>query len=692
MNAERHKPRGLTTMQAASLLLALGITVTTVSCGSGSDSPLEPGTDTNLECEVRGYPCSLSEVPIAVLERGDALGDEALTMLEGGAATADAAAWLDAQADVAEVRWDDAAIWFRPEGGAGIWILREGVFSPERRSTGASAPSTSRSPPTRHIVGTPGSEDKRALVLSPFHWQVPAIDDAASVNAILSGTRGYENRVAYLANSTQNESNVDLNSFMGWGEYQVVHLSTHGARICYEGACKATLLAGMLDNLLPAGPGTKAEKLHALTFQGVTYAKGEKTGLEYLVLNADFFRYHYKTGLNNTLVFLNACQSFGPQATDLVDAIKGSTSVVFGWTDAVYVVDATATAVSLYEALAKGYPAEVAHEKLGELIFGAAVPDHNVPELRLSRRPEGGDLRIREVVQLLHPASSQVLTTSDLVAIEGTQGDGIPDAAPYLVRVDGVKQELAAQMVLHVAIDGVEVDPVPLAGGQKDAEDRWLVSGTMPLSYDLTADKAVTFRAWVTLHSGGESEHETGATLTGSEPLMGTEWVLEAVQTAGWTAESGVPHTPYTATTRLTLRFAPGQSPTEPRPRYVVTGGTVTFDYNHTYYNCTSTAPVLTFDVTEQVSQQSRLFFDTTVNPVRYYGLIYTQGPDFQVSTVCTSDPDTRTHRAANTWLILEPDEALAVSADRRSIVAIDRDVTSVGSYIETNYTITRTK
>ncbi len=709
MKAERHKTRGLTAlllghspsgtfvrlsecpMQAPSLLLAIGIAVTTVSCGS--DLPSEPGTDTNLECEVRGYPCSLSEVPIAVLEHGDALGDEALTMLEGGASTNEAATWLDAQADVAEVEWDNAAIWFRLQGGAGIWILREGAFSPASASGVAPADHPARqSRPTLHVVGSADSEQKKALVLSPFHWQFPDLDDSPSVAAILSGTRGYEGRVSFKANPQASSTSVDLNSFMGWEEYQVVHVSTHGKRICYAGACKATLVAGLLENLLPAGPGTKAEKLHALTFQGVTYAKGEKTGLEYLVLNADFFRFHYPAGLDNALIFFNACQSFGPQATDLVDAIQGSTSVVFGWAETVYVADATATAVALYEALSEGgYPAEVAYDNLGELKVGDAVPGQSSPQLSLSERPEGGDLRIRDVIHLLHPSSGQILTASDLVPIQGTQGDGMPDAAPYLVRVDGVKQQLAATMTVHVSIDGVEAAPVALASGQKDDEDRWLVSGVMPLSYDLTEEKPVKFRAWVNLHSGGESKHETGATLTGEEPIMGSEWELQAVHTSGWTG--GIPHTPYTATARLTLRFAPGQAATEPHPRYVVTGGTVTYAYTHSYYDCTYSAPTITFEVTDQVSQDSRLNFDTTVNPVRYSGVIYTQGPEIQVVEQCGGgDSSTRTHRATNTWLLINPGEARTVSGDRRSIVGTYRVESGVGFFIESNYTITRTK
>ncbi|HKY60996.1 MAG TPA: hypothetical protein VJP59_08290, partial [Gemmatimonadota bacterium] len=51
-------------------LVATGIAVT-VSCGS--DSPSGPDTEgpieqSQLECEERGFPCSLSEVPIEILE------------------------------------------------------------------------------------------------------------------------------------------------------------------------------------------------------------------------------------------------------------------------------------------------------------------------------------------------------------------------------------------------------------------------------------------------------------------------------------------------------------------------------------------------------------------------------------------------------------------------------------------------
>ena len=681
-------------LQVSSLLLATGIAVTTASCGSASPSGPAPGRTGPLECQVRGYPCSLSEVPIAVLERGDALGDEALARLEGGAPTSDVAGFLAGQSDVAEVRWDETGIWFRPNGGTGIWILGERAFSPQSLSGVPGVPSSARTPRTAKWVVAGPPADKKALVLSPFHWYWPDSDESSAVAAILSGTRGYESGVTYQANTQQSSKDVGPESFMHWDGYQVVHVATHGKRICHEGSCKAILIAGLLDGALPAGPGTKAVKLRSLTLEGVTYAKGQKT--EFVALEADFFRAHYPAGLKNTVVFLNACESFGPQATDLVDAIKGRTSVVLGWTQTVDSHDAAAAAVALYEALGeRGYPAQVAYEQLGALKVGTATPPSSAPTLLLTDRVEGGDLRIREVVYLLNPDGGQILTPSDRVKIEGTENDGVPDAAPFLVRIDGVKQELAGDMMVHVSIDGKETVPVDLTSGQRNGEDQWTVSGIFPLGYDLKQDTPVQFRARVNLHDEGESKHETGATLTGGEPIMGYEWQFDAVSTSGWIPSANVPHTPYSATTHLTLEFAPGQAVSEPHPRYVVTDGGVIFDYNHSYYNCTITAPVITFEVTPEIlTPLTELFFDTTVNPVEYFGIIQTVGPEFQYTYSCSDGyTSTDTHRATNVWLSLEADEARMVSADRRSIVGQHR-VTGAGGdfYIESNYTFTRTR
>jgi hypothetical protein len=118
----------------------------------------------------------------------------------------------------------------------------------------------------------------------------------------------------------------------------------------------------------------------------------------------------------------------------------------------------------------------------------------------------------------------------------------------------------------------------------------------------------------------------------------------------------------------------------------------VTFDYNHSYYDCTYSAPAITFEVTEAVWGDSRLIFNTTQSPVRYHGLVYTFGPEIQVTESCGGgDASTRTHRATNTWLLLESGAARTVSSDRRSISGTYRVTGAGGSFVvESNYTINR--
>lgn len=484
-----------------------------------------PPSDVMLECEVEGYPCSLAEVPMEILERSDALGDEVLVMFERGDSTAEAKAWLNEQAGMAEVESDDLAVRFRLDGGRGTWILRKEAFATRSVPGAASSahrPALQSAVVPLYVVGE-GSEQKKALVLSPMQWDFDENDDGAQVAEILAGTRGYENGVTYLANDSVTSSVVNVNSFKGWQDYQVIHVDSHGTQICGEDSpCRAVIFAITLEAVIE-GPVITPEEAATLTETGVVFVKSEERDSLDLALEADFFQKQYPNGLDDTLIFINACETFGKEATDLADAIRGNTSVFLGWDESVYVDDAAAASQKLYQELSEwGYTIETAYSNLGDLQF-----DEDGAQLILGKRKAGGDLRIRDVVYLLNPVSGQILSPSDKVAIVGTQGDGEPDAAPYLVQVDGVKKELASGVLVHVSVDGVVGEPQPLSNGEVNDHDQWLVSGVVNLPFDLKEDELVTFEAWVELPSGGESNHEIPATLTGEEePIVG-EWVVD---------------------------------------------------------------------------------------------------------------------------------------------------------------------
>jgi len=704
----RYKGTGMglhyrTRCSALGLLVAAIFLMSLAGCGSGSGSnqpsmsEAPPIETTELECVQKGYPCSFADVDIDLLEKSDALGDEVLAMWADGASTAETAAWLEEQPGMAEVDSDALSLRFRLQGARGVWVLREAALSIPGDATGQAVSAVSAAASTGTVARSVVAEEKKekkALVLSPYKHYFGQYDSASQIDAILEGTRGYEDRVEYLENKEELSSEVNIGSFMGWGQYQVIFVSSHGRRLCPEdgqGECRAVINAGRTDVLLP-GPGSEAEKLHNLGLVGVEIRKKEKKNYNSVVLTADFFRDQYRPGLEDKLIFFDACQIYSEQATDLAKALVGAGSVFFGWTDAVYSGESTETAVALFKDLAeKGYPAKVAYDRLGALKTLTPTPDsENTPELKMSPHPDDGDLRIRDVITLLNPATRQKLGAFDRIGIQGTQGDGVPDDAPYLVRVEGVEKAFADEMTVAVSVDGAEAEPVAVSDGEAGEDGAWLISGVVPLPYDLQQDTQVTYSAKVSLHDGGESDDEKTATLAGEEPIMGSVWELTATSTSFWTG--GIPATPYTATTQMTLRFAQGQNSQEPYPEYVVTGGTVNWDYSHTYYDCTFSAAPITFDAADY-SGQSVIIFDTTTTPVTYAGDIFTLGPSVEVAASCGDTSDTQTQNANNFWVKIDPPESGTVSADNTMITGTYRTSTDFTGYsfvVESTYTIKR--
>jgi hypothetical protein len=668
------------------------------------DGPTEPNSgptpQATLECEKEGYPCSLSEVPLEILEQSNALADSALAMLDDGASAAEVAVWLENQSGMAEVQSDDLAVRFRLDGGRGTWILLEGATAPFAPGSGPAgsgfAPpdieraKSDESGVDRVIVGE-NLEHKKALVLSPVRYDLGPGDEGDAVAAILASTRGYEGGVHHLSNDSEASTEVGVGSFEGWGQYQVVYVTTHGKRMCDSTGCRGIIVGTTLEAILPGSGQTAAEKTKSLKAQGLAVVKStHQPNTTYVAITADFMRAHYQSGLDNTVVVLSACQTFASQGTDLVESLLGSSSVVFGWDESVWSDDAFAAGVALFNDLSEGYPAEVAYERLGNLRFGRATPHGPPPTLIIGNRPKGGDLRIREVVELLDPQTGLELSPSSFVPIEGVVKDGLDDGAPYSVRVDGMTPDLAATAVLHVSVDGVEADPTPVSEGTVDDHDRWTILGIVPLGYDLEQDKAVTYRAWVELPDEGESKDETTATITGEEPLMGRTWELTAVDSAYYLMPPG---TPQVSTAHLILSFEPGQDAEEPNPRYVVTGGTVTYDYNFTYGGCTHTGGI-TFEVTDTITSDSHITFNTMTTPVTYWGWVSTVGPEFETIAHCGDEDITRMQGATDTWVYLpEPGDAQEVSADNRTITGV-YDKSSGGTtwtfIYFSRYTITR--
>ncbi|MEJ2541962.1 MAG: hypothetical protein P8188_18680 [Gemmatimonadota bacterium] len=433
---------------------------------------------------------------------------------------------------MAEAAADGPALRFRLEDGIGMWVLGEGALSvpglpPGSVANPLGASSLEPSEPARHIVAA-GEESKQALIVAAarFDFVVDGTDwgSALKVKGILDNTRGYEGSVQLRENPDSTSTKVTIASYKDWVGKEVVHVSSHGRRVCEDGPCRAVLIVNDIDVLAP-GSGSREARFKTIQERGVELVKRKsKPGRLWVALNAQFFEATYGDKLKNMLIWLSACQSFGSQATDLVNALQGPGTVVLGWTDVHFTGEGTEAAMRFYEEMAKGYPAHIAFEKLGDLRFGRWTGDGDgAPVLRITpAQPGGEDLHIREVVTLLHPGTGQELTTTDRVQIEGIQGDGEEDEVPFRVRVDGAPPDDAADMILHVSVDGVQAEPVTVSSGTANDKDQWTIEGRIPLGYDLEDDRAVDFLARVELSTGGESEHALRATLTGES------WTLES--------------------------------------------------------------------------------------------------------------------------------------------------------------------
>ena len=545
MSRTSHGPASL-----LALLASLGL----AGCsGSDGSSPTEPDPldpTGQLECERQGYPCSPSEVSLEILERTTALSDSVLAMFDVSTNAADAVSWLESRDGVAEAAADGPALRFRLEDGIGMWILGEGALSvpglpPGSAANPLAASTLEPSEPARHIVAA-GDESKRALIVAParFDFVVDGTDwgSALKVKGILENTRGYEGRVRLRENEDSTSTTVGIASYKDWGEEDVVHVSSHGRRVCEDGTCRAVLIVNDIDVLVP-GAGSREARFQTIQERGVELVEREtRPGRLFVALNAEFFKAAYGGGLEDAIVVLSACQSFGSQATDLVDALQGPGTVVLGWTDVVYTGEASQAEQRFYKEMAEnGYPAHVAFEKLGDLRFGSWTGHGDAPPVMRITDPEPGgeDLHIREVVTLLHPGTGQDLTANDRVQIEGIKGDGEEDEVPFRVRVDGVPADDAPEMILHVSVDDVQAEPVTVSSGTPNDEDQWIVEGLIPLGYDLEEDRSVEFLARVELATGGESEHKLGATLTAASWTLESEGSMTGVVTVHGQTEEG---------------------------------------------------------------------------------------------------------------------------------------------------------
>jgi len=661
-------------------------------CGgapAGSTSTASSTPPTPLECESAAYPCAFADVGDDARAETERLAAEATRQFNEGATNDAVVAWLRAQASVAEVEGDADAIRFRPAGGRGVWIVPPPIAAPQAVAYRAlavvgagtlAAGTLATVPPAgrEQTVTGAGQSERRARVLSPFRWDFGASDDGRAVAERLRQLPDYANGVDYAENATVSGSDVTVDDFRGWQGLQVVHVVSHGFRLCRDGKCRAVVAA----NALPDGVANIwASAVRGLELEVVAGAGAAPQRPRFFsLLGADFFHDQYPGGLTDAVVFLNGCATFGQGATDLGDAIRGSSSVVLGWSRSVINEDAQAAALAMYDELAgDGRTVADALERLGGLSISEwqnAAGQSVVSTLASSGRAAGGDLRIREIVDF-EDAAGTPLPDGAAVPLVGKPDDGQADAVTWQLRVEGIEQQAASAMV-RVTIDGHAGPPVAVSTGSMQPNDAWLLSGTLDLGVDVSVPHQAQFEASIELPEGGESVDVVSATLVGPQPTpavpqFGSEWRGHVTQ------RSEVPHDGVWTVAEADLVFTLVPQ-TAPSPFFVfeVTGGTMTFSVSGTdSEGCTFELSPVEIPITPDMAESAQGFtIDASGSPPTFRGFVHIVGPVVEVMQTCPAPYEylTGPYSTSATGIFIDvgSDEERAVIGDRISGTSLD--------------------
>jgi hypothetical protein len=632
---------------------------------SGSSSPATdpppaegPSVPSGLECGAVTFPCSLAQVSVEVLARGEELAEAVMGMLDGGSTVSAVLEFLRAQPGLVDSAGHSGAIRFRLEGGRDVFILQPTPPGAELPASMARVAQKAGNSNQKVVVGQ-GADQKRALVLSPFQYFFREFDDGAPVAQRLEATRGYAGNVTYLENATRTAATVGIQQFAGWENYDVIHLTGHGAQVCDLNRCVATVLTGDIYST--------ADDLLQLTELGLNTAHVRGTDAKFLALGADYFRTKYPSGLDSKLIFFNACQTYSEADSELRDALLGPDSVYLGWTDVVESGAGRAAALALFQDLSvNGVTAQRAFDGLGELAINRHTFEGRDVEavLQLDSNPSG-ELRIREVVRLERITGGGELVDNATVNAVGTANDGVVDLVPYQILVEGIPESQQEAAVIQFTVDGHSSTPQTISAGERVGETGWRLSGQIPYR-DVAPDQRVEMLATVQLPEGGTSSHRVSVNLTAGSEQQAEVWIGEGIYHHD--VDLGDYEMHITVVANVTFRQDP--STIGARYKYLDSvGGTMTWMRSGavgTAFDgpCAYSAGPVEIAIPDG---DGSIVIDTSASPSTYSMAGLTRGPEIRVAENCGNYAFTT--RVSGAWApAIGSSEGFAVSADGGTI------------------------
>lgn len=556
----------LPTVGATAAAILAGLVL--AACGGGGDdttaADASGASPAQIECQSQAYPCTWKQVASAVIARSRTLAAAMDSQLVAHGSTRDAAAWLKQQEPAVVVQYDEQVIRFRLRDGRPMWVAGPGVLrapaaaGEQLPAAAVAAKAPAGQPDGRRALGVvaPGAPGKRALVLAPYAFEL-AHSSADIVAEILETTPGYEQGVAFKANRTSVASDVEIDSYRDFANYDVIHVDTHGWQLCHDletgepiKPCKAFISAKELNNQidLVEQDNVGVEVIH---MQGRTQ----------LILTTDFFRHTYPGGLADRLFYFDACSPTGNAA--IAAALGGSRSAFFGWKGAVRSLWAIAMARHMFSGLQAG-------RRLQD-VLASAGPSFVQPD-GTHAVTDGGDLRIRELIHVNDAQTGERVADGKPLLVAAMPGDGQSDSVLLDIVVDGVEAALVDKFVLTVFVDGQQRKQLTLGDAEMIGEYRRRVAAEVPLGFDAKADQALKLKFVVTLPEGGTSTLEVTPKIDDPSKLPAQYEMTSHV------------HMPLIGgdrymTAKVLWELEPDQDPSKPYRYYRVVGGSLSWTH-----------------------------------------------------------------------------------------------------------------
>ncbi|SHG74761.1 hypothetical protein SAMN04488116_2370 [Flagellimonas flava] len=297
-----------------------------------------------------------------------------------------------------------------------------------------------------NVVGYERGEYKRqkkeALLVSAYPRDFGGYDDVISAAEYLSDQNNYTGSIVLRS------QNLSLADYTDWQKYDLVHVSSHGERLCgypFEVGDKIEITTAGESNF--CGTVLKSGVKHGYTTiqemqdfffkpENYNYIDHIVIGWEDFYLKPSFFtQFYLAANLNNKIWVFSACEM--GQRSDMQTTIQSvlKDSHFFYWQNTVNAEDAFPAFQEFYKNLAfEGLDAKKAYEKIPPNL------KRNLPSEFVDPKGENKDtietttqlLHLQtgkprhgiEVIELLHPIHETILQEGDLYPLNGDFGDG----------------------------------------------------------------------------------------------------------------------------------------------------------------------------------------------------------------------------------------------------------------------------